>query len=225
HWQANYTDDEEHGFVVQRPMLFNGISAELGTRSDLLSRTIRLQLPTLRDEDRRFDAEMDEAFVAVWPRVFGALLDGLAAGLAGWQSVRIEKRARLADFEAFAEAGCRGMGFAEGEFEGAYRANREAQMHLNVEGNVVGRQVVWWMMVRKNKPWAGKMSALYAELGKPDDPKEFKFWPSDATRLSTQLRLLRRPLEAVGIMVELEVDRRRDGGGQRDVVIAWEPKS
>lgn len=220
--RANYTDDEEAGFVVRRPLLFNGIPAELGSRSDLLSRTIRFQLPDLKDEDRRLDDEMKAAFAAVWPRVFGSLLDGLVAGLKG--GVWIEKRARMADFEAFAEAGCRGMGFADGEFERAYRANREAQMRGNIEGSLVGKMMVQMMKSRQGHGWAGQMRDLLRDIPKPQDMdlNEAKKWPSDATRLSTALRGLKEPLKAMGIEVAFNVDRRPQGS-QDDVVIACVP--
>jgi hypothetical protein len=44
-------------------------------------------------------------------RLFGALCDGLVGALRDWRTIEIEERARFADFEAFAEAGCRAMGF------------------------------------------------------------------------------------------------------------------
>jgi hypothetical protein len=47
-------------------------------------------------------------------------------------------------------------------------------------------------------------------------------WPIDPTRLSTHLRYAKTPLAAIGIEVEMDVDRRRFGGSQWDVVIAWE---
>jgi hypothetical protein len=225
--RANYTDDEEAGFVVQRPLLFNGIAAELGSQSDLLSRTIRLQLPMLQDEDRRFDEDIKAAFVEVRPRVLGSLLDGLVAGLAGWRRINIARRARLADFEAFAEAACRGMGFKEGEFEAAYRANRNAQMQMNVESNAVGKAVLAMMkgLWKGKGGFAGQMSALYNALPRPCDPRAARYWPTDATRLSTRLRELRRPLEAVGVSIEFDVDRRAHGGSQKDVVIGWTAES
>jgi hypothetical protein len=61
---------------------------------------------------------------------------------------------------------------------------------------------------------------LLAKLPHPEG-KDARYWPSNPTKLSTQLRLLRRPLEAVGIEIDLDVDRRRAGGSQQDVVIAW----
>jgi hypothetical protein len=72
--RANYTDDEEHSFVVERPVAFNGIPGDLTERADLASRTIKLDVPALAG--RRSMADLERAFDAIWPEVFGALLWG-----------------------------------------------------------------------------------------------------------------------------------------------------
>jgi hypothetical protein len=109
--RANYTDDEEHSFVVERPVAFNGIPGDLTWAADLASRTIKLDVPAL--ELRRTDTELEKTFAAVWPGVFGALLDGLVGALAGAEHINVADielaAARLMDFEQWAEAGCRAM--------------------------------------------------------------------------------------------------------------------
>jgi hypothetical protein len=45
--RAHYTNDEEHVFVVKRPILFNGIPTDLAERTDLASRAIGLEIPPL----------------------------------------------------------------------------------------------------------------------------------------------------------------------------------
>src|SRR5215469_245761 len=76
--RAHYTNDEEHVYTVQRPVLFNGIPSELIERGDLASRTIKLQIPPIIE--RRTEAEIEKEFVEIWPKVFGALCNGLVAG-------------------------------------------------------------------------------------------------------------------------------------------------
>src|SRR6516162_6303753 len=74
-----YTDDEEHTFTVRRPVIFNGIPGDLTERSDLASRTIKLEIP--RIVQRRTKSDLEREFEAIWPGVLGALLDGLVGGL------------------------------------------------------------------------------------------------------------------------------------------------
>jgi hypothetical protein len=159
--RAHYTNDEEHVYSVQCPVLFNGISGELTERSDLASRTIKLQI--LPITVRRTEADLAEEFEQIWPGVFGALLDGLVGGLRNASAIRVADPARLMDFERFAEAGCRAMGFAEWEFVNAYAANRHGSMVASAEASAVGRAVVAFM--KKNPTgFAGRMSDLYPKL-------------------------------------------------------------
>jgi hypothetical protein len=225
--RAHYTNDEEHVYTVQRPVLFNGIPSELIERSDLASRTIKLQIPPIIE--RRTEAEIEEEFVRIWPGVFGALCDGLVAGLRGWQAIDVkdqlgQKPARLIDFERFAEAGCRALGFREWEFVRAYSANRHQSLLVSVEGSAVGRAVMGFMNTKSGKAegFEGQMSTLLTTLSAYDKGGPSRDWPRDPTRLSSALDRLAEPLAAVGIECLLRQDLRYVGGyTQKGVILRW----
>jgi len=84
-------------------VIFNGIPGDLTERSDLASRTIKLDIP--RIVQRRTKSDLEREFEAIWAGVLGALLDGLVGGLRDQSSVKVDDPARLMDFEQFAEAG------------------------------------------------------------------------------------------------------------------------
>ena len=112
------------------------------------------------------------------------------------------------------------MGFAKWEFVEAYAVNRQWSMAGAVEGSAVGRALRAWME-KHPEGFAGKMSGLLNKLDQPayrgmTPPKG---WPADATRLSTELARLVKPLAAIGITCALRVDRRNEGGTQQDVVL------
>jgi hypothetical protein len=214
-----YTDDEEHVFMVQRPIVFNGIPGDLIERADLASRVIKFHLPPLAK--RRTEADLEAEFTEVWPGVFGALLDGLVAGLRDGPGVEVPDPARLMDFERFAEAGCRKMGFEEWEFADAYAANRAGALAIVAEANPVARAIIKYIKGSKSGCFAGTMTRLYTKL---ESFKEMlgisgRDWPKSPTKLSSELARVRKPLAAVGIVCEIGVDRRSEGGTQRDVVI------
>jgi hypothetical protein len=225
--RAHYTNDEEHVYEVMRPMLFNGIAGNLIERSDLASRTIKLQIPHLAV--RRGPADLEEEFQRVWPGVFGALLDGLVGALRGWREIEVADPARLMDFERFAEAGCRAMGFGEWEFVKAYAANRQSSMMASAEGSAVGRAVMKFMDGKDKdgaaKKFEGKMSALNTKLQTHRDNHGQKDWPATTSLLSTELSRLMKPLAESGIEVRLQVDRRKAGGSQQDVILTRMPSA
>jgi hypothetical protein len=137
---------------------------------------------------------------------------------ARWQGIVVKNPARLMDFEQFAEAGCRAMGFRKWEFVEAYAANRHGAMVASAEASAVGRAVV--ALLKKNPDgFVGKMSELYKKLETWKGNANWRDWPKDATRLSTDLSRVAKPLAAIGIDCQLRVDRRSEGGGQQDVVI------
>ncbi len=67
--------------------------------------------------------------------------------------------------------------------------------------------------------FAGKMSDLYRKLETFKGTAGPRDWPRDATRLSTELSRVTKPLAAIGIECRLREDRRTEGGGQFDVVV------
>jgi hypothetical protein len=218
-----YTDDEEHSFSVCRPIVFNGISADLVVRSDLASRTIKLAIPPIPDQERRTEKELQAEFVEMWPRVLGSLLDGLVGALANADRIKIDKPARLADFERWAEAGCRAMGFAEYEFVDAYRANRLGSMEASLHADAVG-SAAYRFMQKHPDGFMGMMETLLTKLQTHRRWAD-KGWPAAPNKLSSALRRLVKPLASVGIAVEFDVDLRDhpvpDERTKRGVVLRW----
>jgi hypothetical protein len=215
--RAHYTNDEEHVFSVKRPVIFNGIPTELAQRSDLASRTIKLEV--LPITVRRSDEDLEEEFVKIWPGVLGALLDGLVGALRDRRTIKVDDPARMMDFEQFAEAGCRAMGFGKDEFVNAYALNRLGSMAMAAEASAVGRAVMEFLRMNR-KGFAGQMSGLLQALQTHRGDAHWRDWPKDATRLSTELRRLAKPLSAIGIICATGVDRRSEKGGtQHDVIV------
>ena len=213
-----YSDDDENVFTVERPAAFNGIPGDLVERADLASRLIKIFVPPLMR--RRTEAMLGAEFQAIWPGVFGALLDGLVAGLRDGRGIAVADPARLMDFEQFAEAGCRRMGFQQWEFVDAYAVNRKGGLITVAEGHPVARAITAYMEKHPDG-FVGRMSALFTKLGwfKVALKIADRDWPKDPARLSSELSRIRKPLAAVGISVET-VDR-RPVGSQKDIVLGW----
>lgn len=95
--RALYTDDGEKLFHASRPILLNGIE-ELGSRPDLLERSLAVHLPAISEDARRSEAGLWRLYDEVRPAVLGALLDAVAASIRNLPDVSLAKRPRMADF-------------------------------------------------------------------------------------------------------------------------------
>jgi hypothetical protein len=216
-----YTDDEKYAFYARRPTVFNGIPTDLTERSDLATRTIRLRIPPIPANKKRGDLSLWDDFNNMKARLFGALCDGLVGALRDWRRIEIEERARFADFEAFAEAGCRAMGFPAWTFVDRYRENRAGSMSFAADADSVGRAVQGFM-AKHPDGYIGSMTTLLKKLSWYRDC-EYRDWPKDATRLSTARRRQCGPLAQKAIDVETDVDLRHyDGVTQNGVVLSWQ---
>jgi hypothetical protein len=75
-----YSDQDEVLFDAARPLILNGIE-DMVTRPDLADRAIFLNLRAIPEETRLPERALWAAFERDRPRLLGALLDGVAAGL------------------------------------------------------------------------------------------------------------------------------------------------
>jgi len=124
--RAKYTDREQIIFEAQRPVALTAIGDIAAARSDLAERTVSITLPPIPEDQRRTEREFWASFEAARPKILGALLNGLSAGLRHLPNVKLESRSRMADFEEWAEACGPGFGWEPGEFLADYAANRRS---------------------------------------------------------------------------------------------------
>jgi hypothetical protein len=157
-----YTDEEELLVQVCRPILVNGIAAEMASRPDLLDRAVAVELPPIPDGRRRLEAEVWPELEAARPRLLGALLDAVSAGLRHREDVRPPELPRMADFARWAEACGRGLGWQPDSFVDTLKGLRSEQ-----DGLTPG---VWPVMpaltrlLGKHGPFEGTVSQLLDRL-------------------------------------------------------------
>ncbi len=203
-----YTNDEESLFDVQRPVMGNGID-EFATRSDLLDRSILIQLPEVAEggyrTERQFWAEFEEA----QPRILGALLDAVSTALRRVDTVEVEGTYRMADFVEWVVAAEPALGVSEGTFLHAYAENRADANEVALEGSPVVEPLK--QLLRANRgTWSGSatelLEALKTQRAAPVNLSSARGWPQKPRVLSSVLRLLKPNLEKIGF--ELDLDSR-----------------
>jgi hypothetical protein len=195
-----YSDDEEVFFEAQRPIILNGIAA-VGSRPDLLERSLLIELPTIPDERRRTEAEVYADFDAKLPGILGGLLDAVSGALRDLPAVKLDRLPRMADFARWATAAERSLGWKSGTFVIAYDEARKDAVATALDASPITEPLR--RLVEGAKRWEGTSTELLQRLrelagdavAKTDD------WPRRANVLSSQLKRLAPDLARAGISV------------------------
>jgi hypothetical protein len=215
-----FTDADEVVFEAQRPVLLTGIE-ELATRSDLLDRSVILQLPTIPEEKYRTEAELWAEFEKARPRILGALLDALAGALKHLPAVQLHRKTRMADFATWGAAVEMALGWKQGTFLEAYTGNRGAADELAVESSPLYGPLC--QLVQAGE-WQGTPTALWERLTEiaGQTVARSQSWPKRANALTRQLKRLTPNLHRLGFEIDLDI-RKGDKKGSRQIRIGRAP--
>ncbi|MCZ6836985.1 MAG: bifunctional DNA primase/polymerase [Planctomycetota bacterium] len=196
-----YENDEEQIFDALRPVLLNGIE-ELGERSDLLDRTIRLSLPSIPEEERQPEQVIFAQFERARPRILGGLLTAVSAALSRIDAVNLDRLPRMADFARWIVAAESALPWPEGGFMQAYTDNRAGAHELALEASPISEPLRKFAEIKVN--WTGTATDLLRELEEHADEQTRKQrgWPKYPNTLGNQLRRVAPNLRAVGVSIE-----------------------
>jgi hypothetical protein len=202
-----YTDADEVLFQAARPTILNGIE-DVVTRQDLADRAIFLTMASLRDEQRRPEAEIWREFELARPRILGVLLDAVAHGLRMRDRIRLARLPRMADFAQWATA-CETALWSQGTFRRAYDANRRRAVEEVVDADPVAACVR--RMMAKQARWSGTASELLDAAALGSDrylAGRSADWPKSARALAGRLRRSQAFLRTLGIEIAFQREGR-----------------
>jgi hypothetical protein len=190
-----YENDQEVLFDVQRPALITGI-ADVVTNSDLLDRTLTIDLPRIPEERRRTEEDFWAEFDAVCPRILSGIFTGLCLTLAVG-SVKLDRKPRMADFAAKAVAVERALGWPAGSFLDAYQGNRETARETSLDNSLIAP------LIRQRADEGGftgrarqLLDWMEGQVG--EQTRKRRDWPKQPNNLSGILRRLMPDLRAAG---------------------------
>jgi hypothetical protein len=207
--RALYTDDGEAMFTAKRPVILTSI-AEVITRSDLLDRTVLINLPAIPDESRRYEDEFWEEFRRISDQLFGGLLNLLCAALRHLPDVELKGRPRMADFARMGVAVERALGMERGLFMRTYDESRKHSVIQILESSPVARAIM--LMMHKTPEWEGRASQLLKELDTMESASDSEEeWPRSPRALTNRLNELAPNLRRAGYLINRE--RASHGGG------------
>ena len=130
-----YSDHDEAIFDATRPLVFNAIPDLGAARPDFLDRALIVDFFDMKPEMRRDEAQFWREFEQARPRILGALLDAVTAGLRNLPNVRLDQPPRMADFAIWVNACEEGLGMKPGEALAAYQSNRTETHNLALESS------------------------------------------------------------------------------------------
>jgi hypothetical protein len=179
-----YSNSDEVLLDAMRPAIINGIE-ELATRGDLLDRAIGHTLPTIPDDQRRPEDELNLEFKKMQPLLLGALLDAVSCALRNVGRVKLTAYPRMADFVKWVVAAEPVLPWPRGEFLSSYRVNRDTANVVSLEASPI-----YGPLAAIDLPFENTASELLIRLlaGLPDSKKPPKGWPANARALSNALR-------------------------------------
>jgi hypothetical protein len=211
-----FTDDEETILSFMRCVGLNGINV-VATRSDLLDRSLILDLQRIDETDRKEEREVWSNFDRDKPSILGGALSILSKAMAIYPNVHLDKLARMADFTrwgyAIAEAaGWGGDVFLEAYFNNINKSNDEA-----ISSNPVAAAVK--ALMRSRSSWSGSVTQLLEALNKVSERElidtHSKYWPKGPNILSRRLKEVLSNLKSIGISFDI-----RHGGDSKIVNIS-----
>jgi hypothetical protein len=204
-----YENDEETIFDGQRPIILNGIE-EVATRGDLLDRALLITCPTIAETSRRAETDIWREFEQARPRILGALLDAVSAGLRSLPTTKLDALPRMADFALWASACETALGVRSGKFIAAYLANTKGANELALDSSIIAAPLRRFAEKLQGE-WEDSASQLLQELTRLVDEQtaRSKEWPRRPNALSGRLRRLAPNLRKIGI--DVVFGKRRQG--------------
>jgi hypothetical protein len=199
--RTHYQMNEETVFGRAIPIVFNGIP-DFAESADLLDRSIKVTLPTISPEQRKDEDSILPGFRAATPRLLGAILDAVSAGLRHYPHTKLTKLPRMARSARWVTA-CETEMSGE-KFLGAYARSAEELNALAVDNSTVATVLLGWLANIGVKTWKGTASELYDCLTKlmPGlHQQALSNFPKNAARMASELRRIATPLRRTGVLV------------------------
>ncbi len=197
-----YTDTDETLIDVCRPVLLTSVG-EVIARSDLADRAVLVTLASISETRRLPDDEFAVMLETARPRILGALLDAIAAGLRELPAVRLDRLPRMANFIRWTRA-CEVGLWEPGSIQAAFDKNMAEAVDGVLEGDPVAMSLLAMLDKQPGRCWKGRGSELLTQLSNwaPEGALRERSWPRNPQTLTSRLTLAAPSLRKKGIVIE-----------------------
>lgn len=209
-----YTDDGDVIFDYRCCIGLNGINLAV-RRSDLLDRSIFIELERVPEHGRKTERVVMKEFEEARPRILGAIFDTIAKAMKLYDSVVLHKTPRMADFAQWGCAVALALGHDQESFLEVYRNNIERQDEEVIEGSAVAQALI--LLMEKHSHWKDSATELLRQLERIADANRIDRrsadWPRSASLLTRRLNIVKSNLLRFGIRFTIK----RKGKGKREI--------
>ena len=210
-----YTDTEEVVLTAKNPVILNGIDY-IATRDDLIDRSLILELPKIKDINRRDEKTFWDDFNKDLPYILGGIFDVLALIHLNYESIKLPKKPRMADFIQWVTAGESLIGLKENEFLTYYLDNKLEAAQETIENDNLSFGIKTYL--EENTRLQGNASHIIKEIikvlkRKGRDTKENWMY---SNKLKDNLDRRKPRLESIGITYEYSRRKERIHTFQRE---------
>lgn len=199
-----YSDDDETIVNFKSRITLNGINV-VATRADLLYRCIVLTLERIPEDERKEERLLWDSFNEDKPKILGAIFTILSAAKGIYETVKLTKLGRMADFTRWGYAVAEAIGVGGEVFLKAYLNNQKKANQEAVESNPVATALIKYM--DENISFTGTVSNLLTVLNQVAEVEQIdttsKLWAKEPNVLSRRLNEIKSNLELEGIYYKI----------------------
>jgi putative DNA primase/helicase len=197
--RRNYTDDEDVVYKFKRQLLMNGINRP-ASRADFLDRCLSIELERIPKSQRMPEHELWKVLDEHHGEWLGAIFTLLSKPLAIKPTLKLEERARLADWEEYVIAITKAAGASEETYFKDRTIIDERQHQAVFDSSSVLQAVISFMENRTR--WEGTATQLLGLLSPISIALPLtgnKDWPKTLNMLGQQFPHLAPTLAGLGI--------------------------
>lgn len=198
-----FTDIDEVTLELKRCVVLNGIN-NVVTRSDLLDRSVVIELERILSENRKDENKVWTSFHTDLPEILGACFSALSEAMASYPTVELSEYPRMADFAKWGYAIAQALGNQGDKFLKYYKQNQKQANDEILDSDPISACIVKFMTNKSD--WQGTATSLLAELDlaaiELGIRKVGKNWPESPNALMRKMNSMRSNLEQAKISFE-----------------------
>lgn len=205
-----YTDSEQHVLQLHVALVLNGKHSFID-QPDLAQRCLPVELLTIKEGNRKSEAELVREFEADLPAIMRGLFDLIANIFKHLPTAQVTSPERMYDFVKWLAAMEMAQGAPSGVFQAAYsEALNQGQLDSLME-DTLAATVVDFAHTRVDVEWSGTPAELLVELNKfvSTSTQRSREWPQNPISLSKRLKPLQVGLLTQGIYLEFTRGKQR----------------